>query len=197
MFENTFNYINYGYAVFPVYSIIDGFCSCGDSECKNPGKHAKIGVGPSFASKNVQAIRSMHQFWKGSNIGIATGKISGVVVLDVDPRDCGDELLRVLSAQNEPLPKTVTAISGGNGLHYYFKYPDFDIPTKNQFKAGLDFKSDGDWIVAPPSSHMNGNKYVWQNGHGLGELEPAPLPEWLAESILVACSGLATDRKKL
>ena len=81
------------------------------------------------------------------------------------------------------MPKTITVISGGNGLHYYFKYPDFGIPSRNHFRSGLDFKSDEDWVVAPPSIHISGNTYKWKKGYSPNDISLAPLPDWLANLI--------------
>ncbi|OGI03150.1 MAG: hypothetical protein A2Y25_08315 [Candidatus Melainabacteria bacterium GWF2_37_15] len=184
MFNQLLDYINLGYAVFPVYSAMDGKCTCCNPDCKSKGKHSKIGEGPFAATKNIKKIENMHQLWVNSNIGIATGKISGIVVLDIDPRDDGDKVLKRFEAQYDKLPETVTTLSGGGGLHYYFKYPDFDIPSRNALRLGFDFKSDGDWIVAPPSMHISGKTYEWEKGKGHYDIPLAPLPGWLAKLAL-------------
>ena len=50
-----------------------------------------------------QAVALAHP---GANVGIATGAISGVVVLDIDPRHGGDDTLEALQAQYNKLPDT-------------------------------------------------------------------------------------------
>lgn len=184
MINEAFKYIDHGYAIFPVFSVNNGICRCGKYDCKSAGKHSKLGTGPSAATKNIKTIQNMQTLWQNANIGIATGKISGIVVLDIDPRDGGDGILKVIEAQYEKLPETVTTISGGNGLHYYFKYPEYDIPSRNQFKAGLDFKSDGDWIIAPPSRHIAGRTYRWKEGYSPIEIDLTPLPLWLGKLLI-------------
>ena len=184
MFNHLINYINLGYAIFPAYSAINSNCTCGNPDCKSKGKHSKIGEGPFAATKSIKKIETMNQLWLNSNIGIATGKISGIVVLDIDPRDRGDEVLRLFEAKYKKLPVTVTALSGGGGLHYYFKYPDFDIPSRNALRLGFDFKSDGDWVVAPPSVHISGKAYEWKKGNSHYDIPLAPLPDWLAKLAL-------------
>jgi Bifunctional DNA primase/polymerase, N-terminal len=57
------------------------------------------------------------------NVGIVTGAISGIFVLDVD----GAEGLDSLTAFG-PLPKTPT-VKTGKGSHYYFKYPNFTVSS--------------------------------------------------------------------
>ena len=57
------------------------------------------------------------------NIGIVTGAESGVVVLDVDPRNNGDKTLADLEAKFGALPKTWRFVTGGGGLHILFRTP--------------------------------------------------------------------------
>ena len=180
MFNQLFNYITLDYAIFPVYSAFEGKCKCGNYDCIHKGKHSKFGIAPEGATKDIEEVKNMQELWMNSNIGIATGKISGIVVLDIDPRDGGDKVLSDFTAQYGELPKTVTTLSGGNGMHYYFKYPNFDIPSRNVFRPGFDFKSDGDWIIAPPSIHVSGNAYKWAEGLSPTDISIAELPEWLA-----------------
>jgi len=182
--DQIYQYIAYGYSVFPVYSVMNSKCTCGKQDCKSVGKHPKTQNGISDATDNIKIIKEMSELWMGSNIGIATGMASGIVVLDVDPRDDGDELLSVLTAQYGEFPKTVTAISGGNGMHYYFKYPKSGIMTRNAFRPGLDFKSDYDWIIAPRSLHASGNIYKWKDGASPNDVPLAPLPDWLSNLII-------------
>ena len=87
--------------------------------------------------------------WETANIGIATGKASGVVVIDVDPRAGGYVELSKLIARLGKLPKGPTAFTGGRGLHLYFKYPGHKL--RGKAAEGIDVKSDGGYVVAPPS----------------------------------------------
>ncbi|HBH19107.1 MAG TPA: hypothetical protein DDX14_09285 [Cyanobacteria bacterium UBA9579] len=177
--EQLYRYIAHGYSLFPVHSVKDSKCTCANKDCKSIGKHSKTYNGLMNATNNIKTIKEMSNLWIDSNIGIATGRVSGIVVLDVDPRDDGDELLRVLTAQYQDLPRTVTALSGGGGLHYYFKYPESGIMSRNAFRSGLDFKSDDDWIIAPQSIHKSGQTYKWQEGFSPSDIPLALLPEWL------------------
>ena len=60
--------------------------------------------------------------WPDANIGIVTGEISNLIVLDVDPKHGGDVALVRLERRYRPLPITVEAITGGGGSHFYFPY---------------------------------------------------------------------------
>ena len=119
-----------------------------------------------------------------ANIGIVTGAISQLVVLDVDPAHGGAESLEVLEAQNSPIEPTIKALTGGGGRHFYFRYPGFVLNNRTGIAPGLDIRADGGYVVAPPSIHPSGRAYVWANGHEPGAAKLAALPPWLLELAL-------------
>lgn len=100
------------------------------------------------------------------NIGIVTGKISNLAVVDVDPKRGG---------QVDPFvfehPTDVVVQTGGNGYHLYYRYPeDIDnVPNLVGFQPGLDIRGDGGIIIAPPSVHTTGSRYAWIRQGGLGQ----------------------------
>ncbi len=87
-----------------------------------------------------------------TNIGVVTGKISGITVVDIDPRNGGSfvSFNRII---------TITVNTGGGGKHYYFIY-DQNVPSID-LKNGIEIKNDGRYVILPPSAHPNGNKYDW------------------------------------
>ena len=113
------------------------------------------------------------------NVGIVTGALSGLVVLDVDPRHGGDKSLQALERKHGRLPKTIESITGGGGRHVYFSHPGRVTRNRTNIKPGIDLRGDGGCIVAPPSVHPSGKRYRWKKGHAPGEVELAPLPDWL------------------
>ena len=123
------------------------------------------------------------------SIGILTGSASGLVVLDVDPRNGGEVSLLELVREYGPLPPTYTVRSGGGGWHYYFKRPGGEIPTKHEFRPGLDLQAEGTHVVAPPSLHATGVRYVVEN-----DCELAPLPAFLLEPRPAAANSRSTNR---
>ena len=125
-------------------------------------------------------------WWTASpnaNIGIAAGSKSGIIVLDIDPRNGGYKSLKRLKEELGPLPDTVTARTGGGGRHLVFKYPSFAVrkdTSGKKFGKGVDILSDGCIMVAPPSRHVTGKRYRWKEGKSYRDLEPATLPKtWL------------------
>jgi hypothetical protein len=117
-----------------------------------------------------------------SNLGIVTGEISGLVVLDVDPRHGGDLSLAALLRDHGPLPQTVEAFSGGGGRHLYFAHPGGVLRSKVGLAPGIDLRGDGGCVVAPPSLHPSGRFYSWRRGHAPHERSLAPLPGWLLQA---------------
>lgn len=88
------------------------------------------------------------------NIGVVTGKISGITVVDFDTKDAMRKHLSFL--KTSPLVKT------GKGCHAYCTY----TPEARQFQhsskyPGIDVRNDGGYVVAPPSIHSSGEEYKW------------------------------------
>lgn len=110
------------------------------------------------------------------NIGINC-EASGLVVLDVDPRNGGEDGLHDAIAVLGPLPRTVEAHSGGGGQHLIFRHPGGSF--KREIAPGVDIKCSG-YIVAPPSIHPSGKPYIWSVDGDPEDVAPAELPEaWI------------------
>lgn len=177
---------NYGFAVMPVHGInpITKKCTCGKDQCNTPdhrgkvqaGKHPWTINGLKNASSNIDAIETLWNLKKHSNIGIVTGPISGIFVLDIDGPQ-GESSLQLYGA----LPETLTSFTG-NGRHLVFKYPSKKVYTRaGKFAPGLDIRGEGGYIVAPPSVHANGSVYQW-----IDDAVPiAEAPSWLLD---IVCS---------
>jgi hypothetical protein len=117
--------------------------------------------------------------WPNANIGIVTGEISNLIVLDVDPKHGGDATLERLEHKFRPLPVTVEAVTGGGGRHLYFGHPGGLTRNRAGLAQGIDLRGDGGYIVAPPSIHPSGRRYTWAAGRAPHEISLAPLPRWI------------------
>ncbi len=174
-----------GWRVFPVHSVRNGRCDCGDPNCKSPGKHpigSLVPHGVKDATCDLDQIAGWWTMQPEANVGIATGRESGLVVLDIDPRHGGDDSLHDLVMQYGRLPDTLEVLTGGGGRHLYFKYPAGAQYLKSGagvLGAGLDIRADGGYVVAPPSNHVSGNPYLWEASSDPENDEPADLPGWL------------------
>lgn len=182
LLESALQYAKRGYHVFPCHNIKEnGQCSCEKGDCKSPGKHPATKNGYHDATTNEATIRAWWGNTPDRNIGISTGKISGIFVVDVDTNvkkgKQGAQSLRALTdAHGDAWLDTLQAQSGSGGTHYLFKYPESveRVPSRNDaFGLHVDCKADGGYIVAAPSNHLEGT-YTWLN-----DREPAEAPGWL------------------
>ncbi|MBI1349132.1 hypothetical protein GC163_22920 [bacterium] len=72
--ENVQDLVKAGLWVFPVHSLENGQCTCGNLECKDVAKHPLTQQGCKDATQDAQ---SLAQYFTGdyaiANIGVATG----------------------------------------------------------------------------------------------------------------------------
>ena len=108
------------------------------------------------------------KWWKknpNANIGIACGQISGgLLVIDLDERAngvSGFDSLHEWESEHGELPETARTITGKGGSHILFRVPHKES-NRVDLLDGVDVRSDGGYIVAPPSIHPNGNTYQWE-----------------------------------
>ncbi len=152
-------YAKSGLAVFPLHSIRDGRCTCGHDCGRDAAKHPRVKGGFKAATNDARQIEAWWRKWPDANIGIVTGAVSGIVVVDVD----GPEALATLqqlASKHEPLPKMPTAKTA-RGWHFYFRHPHADLIIPCTARDGIDIRADGGYVVAPPSVHATGHVYQW------------------------------------
>jgi hypothetical protein len=147
-------------SVLRLHGVVDGRCTCGRRGCRSLGKHPD--VGPSWKRfTRERADLDLVRWWftqkPYANVGIVTGGISAILVLDADGEAGVTELER------RGYPTTWTARSGSGGLHLYFRHPGYMVPNRKIAGIG-DLRGDGGLIVAPPSLHVSGNRYEWLPG---------------------------------
>jgi putative DNA primase/helicase len=177
-YEAALSYVRNTWPVFATHSITaSGECTCQNSKCSKQGKHPATRHGFKDATRDPKEIADC---FKNTpfNVAIATGKESGLFVLDVDKKSGGYESLEKLG----PLPETLTVNTGGGGKHLYYKYPPgitIGI-SAGELAAGLDTRGEGGYVIAPPSKHISGGVYSWENP----DAEIADIPSHLLEAIL-------------
>ena len=116
----------------------------------------------------------IYRWWQqypNANIGIVTGKVSGIVVIDLDPdKDDNESGARIY----EQAPTDFIAKTGRGGYHLYYHYPEDvgHIPNRVGLLPGVDVRADGGYVVAPPSAHSSGRLYEWIRRGELGKLPP-------------------------
>lgn len=179
-------YAQKGWAVFPLKShdklpLFPAAHPEGDPlRGKCHGECGKLGHGLWDARKELATLEDWFTKSPNANLGIACGAMSGIIVLDVDPAHGGDESLANLLAEHGELPITPLAHTGGGGRHYLFAHPGAEIRNSaSLLGAGLDIRGDGGYIVAPGSTHPNGNLYRWDTEYLPSKTPLAPMPEWM------------------
>lgn len=176
LLKEALRYADLGWRVLPLHNPTGAGCSCGDENCSSPGKHPRTRNGVNDASTDHKTIESWWQRWPDANIGIATGKHSGLVVLDVDTESAGEII------KKKGISPTVQSHTG-KGVHHYFKHPGTHIANKINATFGFDIKADGGYVLAPPSLHPSGKTYSWADWLDPWEAEIEKMPEWLLDYI--------------
>ena len=118
---------------------------------------------------------TIHRWWLARpdyNIGVATGIVSGLWVLDADGA-IGTTALAELEAKYGPLPDTLISVTS-EGCHFWFRYTGPIPCSVGRIGPGLDVRGDGGYVLAPPSVHPDGLRYRWTNNRPL-----AVAPDWL------------------
>jgi len=99
--------------------------------------------------------------WPDALVGIVTGKISGICVIDIDDPNT-QEIWGLL-----PDPAIIPTSKTSRGLHLYFGYPQAGVyPNNTGVVPGCDFRGEGGYVVA----------YEWLPGQSIFEVEPPELP---------------------
>ncbi len=140
----------------------------------------------------VPAIRASYGYGPPSRLtlAIATGGISGLVVVDVDPFHGADASLAQLAADGCEWPATIT-VATPHGRHLYFRAPGQPVPSQQHLLPGVSICADpsshpsharhgargSGWVIVPPSRaalQYGGASYRVQQAGPL-----ADLPSWL------------------
>jgi len=189
--EAAFAYFAAGLKIMPLAGIVtypDGpRCSCFLGErCPSSGKHSRVPWGPlspfqcqPYTWHTVaQWFHPDFGWYPYSNIGLPTG-LNDLAVLDVDVKSGGFESLAKLEAETGlDLMDTFVQETGSGGFHMIFKAPEGGIKSDSESFGpdypGLDTRGRGGLIVAAPSRHISGGRYIFKR-----VVEPAPWPEAL------------------
>jgi len=110
-----------------------------------------------------------------ANVAIVTGKVSNLVVFDLDSDDAIDY------AEDEGGFPDTTKVKSGKGYHYYMKYPEFEVGSSVNKNLDIDIRANGGYIVAPPSIHGSGHMYEWQDGYSIFDIDPADCTPWMLD----------------
>ena len=118
-------------------------------------------------------IKTWWDKWPSANIGIVTGKVSGIDVVDCDSEKGRDALKEFLSdSLVVPISKTP------RGWHYFFKHSP-GLSNSVRVIADCDLRTTGGYVVVPPSKNEAGKAYAWMDGFSIAKVDLAAMPDML------------------
>ena len=111
------------------------------------------------------------------NLGVLTGRVSGIVAVDLDSPDSEALLCRLA----DDLPATCEYVTGRGRRLVYALPPGVDIPSRviPDGTAQVEILAERRVMVVPPSRHPTGRRYEWLPGRDPWTMRPAPAPAWL------------------
>lgn len=116
----------------------------------------------------------------GKNVGVRTGSISGIVVIDEDTAKGGSVAAAFADLGMDQIPSTPTVITGGGGRHYYFRAPD-GVKIQNsasKLAPHVDIRGEGGQVVYPGSTHPStGGLYRWAPTLSPEDVDLVDLPQ--------------------
>ncbi len=158
LLEIAINYAKRGWPILPLHTPAQGSCSCG-YKCSSPGKHPRIAGGVHAASTDLKIIKSWWDNWPKANIGIATGNVSNLIVIDLDERHGGVEAFRNWEKQHSA--QTALISKTGGGFHLFFAAAGHQVKSRVGILPGVDVRAEGGFVVGPGSLHHSGLSYSW------------------------------------
>lgn len=153
-------------------------CLCSRKEsCEHTAKHPMGSVKKLTALKSFQEVEDFSNNNSGCNFALLLDNCLDLVVIDIDKRNGGLESFDKIQNDFGVLPITVTTLTGGEGLHLYFKVHDkTNFQSKLNAYPGIDIKYNG-LIMLTGSSHQSGKQYVWKDDLSPDHVEIANLPQ--------------------
>lgn len=115
----------------------------------------------------AEEVRAWWEQFPTANVGIVTGKLSGLTVIDCDSREGIDTVTKMAGA-NFLAPTVETS----RGIQYYCRFDPLAI-NRHTVARDVDIRSEGGFVVAPPSVHSSGKVYAWVDPF---TLDMVPLP---------------------
>ena len=147
---------------------------------KKQGKSPLCPNGFKSATVDKVVLQEWNKKFPDCNIGIPTGQINNLFVVDIDGEQGFESLNRLELIYGKLDAPTVMT---GKGKHLYFKMPE-NVELKcstSKIADHIDIRANGGYVVAPPSVHENGHQYTWENfipNQGFPEA-----PSWLISLI--------------
>ena len=114
------------------------------------------------ATDHPKSIRGLWKCCSGALIGVPTGPVSGIDVLDIDPRHGGGDWY---AANRERLPPTRIHRTRSGGLHLLFYHLEGLRNSSGKIAVGIDVRASGGYVI-------------WWPAAGLAVVSETPLAKW-------------------
>ncbi len=175
--DDALNLVAAGFYVFPLKDP-----GAIDRDGNPAGKSPRITGWQQKSTIDPAQIKAWWSKWPNANIGIDTGKTC-LLVVDIDPEHGGT--VEALNLTQTEL-NTVTQITGGGGIHLFYRQSGGFGNSANRLGQGIDTRGQGGYIVAPGSIHPNTRQpYRWADGKSPAEVPILDLPVSLAAKLKI------------
>ena len=121
-------------------------------------------------------VKEWWQQWPNANIALVTGEKSNLTVVDADS-EAGKAAIEDMLSDTLSVPVVKTP----RGYHYYFSYAK-GVRNGVQVLTDCDIRSEGGYVIAPPSKNGQACGYTWMNSIN-GNIPPK-IPSFLLDTIL-------------
>jgi hypothetical protein len=123
-------------------------------------------------------IKSWWSKMPDANIGLVTGEISNLLVVDTDTvvgiNRINDAIPDGLLVPCERTPR--------GGKHFFFSHQDGFV-NRAKVAEGIDVRTKGGFIIVAPSINGNGREWQWMDGLSLFEVKVPSIPDAVKEII--------------
>jgi len=131
--------------------------------CVRDGKRPLTSAGFNDASSDIDQVSAWWARWPGANLGMPTGSLSGVDVVDIDVAQAisGFDAFERASTAGLVDGDLARVRTPSGGMHVYF--PASAARPQRCWQAAaahIDFRGNGGYVVVPPSTLLRSNGRV-------------------------------------
>lgn len=168
LLEAALKYAEMGWHIFP---------------CVPRNKQPLTPTGFKAATCCLEQIREWWHRWPSANIGVATGEISGITVVDIDVKQAnGWDTVARLKAEGCVLGKTPMQGTPSGGAHLFYKAETHPRRKINKYES-IDLCGTGGYVLVAPSIGSDGRRYEWTPELSPWDMELADLPTFLTQDV--------------
>ena len=175
IFKAALGYLGRGYSVIPVAKTKKPLIEWAEYQTRKP---------------RAEEVQAWWDKFPDANVGIVTGKVSGLTVIDCDSKQGIDAVARV-AGENFVSPTVETS----RGVQYYCQFDPAAV-NRHTVMEDVDIRSEGGFVVAPPSVHASGRTYAWIEPFTLDNVPLPFVPATLLGSTAAGPSSLPVVKRE-